>query len=139
MSPFSQQLHGFRISRGLRQADLADLLGYEQSYISALEVGLKGPPTNEFIERLVAALSLTSDEQERLYAAAGASQRKLTLDLGAPSDMYWLVNDLRAHMSHLSPVQVRMIRDIIKLKDTLHQSREPMERVTRRKKEEAAM
>lgn len=41
MSPFSQFLHDLRMRRRLRQADLADLLGYEQSYISALEVGLR--------------------------------------------------------------------------------------------------
>lgn len=139
MSPFSQLFHELRIGRGLRQADLADLLGYEQSYISALEVGLKGPPTDEFIERLVAALSLTPEEQERVHISTRASQRKLILDLDTPSDVYWLINDLRTHVGHLSPVQVRMIREILKLKDTLHQSREPIERTSRRRKEEVAM
>ena len=45
MSPFSQLLAETRRRHGLRQIDLAELLGYEQTYLSALEVGAKGPPT----------------------------------------------------------------------------------------------
>lgn len=37
---------------GVRQVELAERIGYEQSYISALEAGAKGPPTPEFIDRL---------------------------------------------------------------------------------------
>jgi predicted transcriptional regulator len=47
MSPFSHFLHTLRMRLEIRQAELAALVGYEQSYISALEVGLKGPPTEE--------------------------------------------------------------------------------------------
>jgi len=54
MSPFSHFLHELRMRLEIRQAELAELVGYEQSYISALEVGLKGPPTQEFITRLIA-------------------------------------------------------------------------------------
>lgn len=59
----------------VRQVELAELLGYEQSYISALEVGLKGPPTQEFVERLKAALPVSSVEQQELLTAAEVSQR----------------------------------------------------------------
>jgi predicted transcriptional regulator len=45
MSPFSHFLHELRLQHQIRQSELAELLGYEQSYISALEVGIKGPPT----------------------------------------------------------------------------------------------
>ena len=60
MSPFSESLHSIRVRHGLRQVELAKLVGYEQSYISALEVGLKGPPTDEFVERLTAAIPLVT-------------------------------------------------------------------------------
>lgn len=50
MSPFSHFLHELRLRHQIRQAELAELLGYEQSYISALEIGAKGPPTEEFVE-----------------------------------------------------------------------------------------
>jgi predicted transcriptional regulator len=35
------------MQHGICQTVLADMIGYEQTYISALEVGKKGPPTQE--------------------------------------------------------------------------------------------
>lgn len=140
MSPFSQYLHDLRIRKGLRQAELANVLGYEQSYISALELGLKGPPTEEFIERLIQTLSIPQPDQSNLRAAAQASQRKLIIDPDAPTDIYWLLRDLRKEVSCLSPAQVRMIREIISLKGTITEEREePVRRLKRRKKMEAEM
>ncbi|HEX5806423.1 MAG TPA: helix-turn-helix transcriptional regulator [Macromonas sp.] len=54
MSPFSLSLHDLRLRNGLRQAELAELMGYEQSYISALEVGLMSDDTvSEKLAKLV--------------------------------------------------------------------------------------
>ncbi|MDE1712018.1 helix-turn-helix transcriptional regulator (plasmid) [Chromobacterium amazonense] len=60
MSPFSKYLHQLRISYGVRQVKLAEWLGYEQSYISALEIGTKEPPTAEFVQRLRELIDLSS-------------------------------------------------------------------------------
>jgi len=141
MSPFSHLLHELRIRRNIRQAELAELLGYEQSYISALEVGLKGPPTEEFVDRLIQALAISEVEQHRLRTAVQASQRKLVIDPDAPPDIYWLLNDLRSEVKCLSPGQVRMIREILGLRETLSEERaEPERRLKRRgRKEEATM
>jgi len=141
VSPFSHLLYELRTRRDIRQADLADLLGYEQSYISALEVGLKGPPTDEFVSRLIQALSLSQVDENRLLAAVQASQRKLVIDSDAPPDIYWLLNDLRSEVKCLKPGQVRMIREILGLRETLSEERpEPLRRLKRRsRKEEATM
>ncbi|WP_408733133.1 helix-turn-helix domain-containing protein [Burkholderia cenocepacia] len=32
--------------------DLAEAMGFEQSYVSALELGIKGPPSRDFVDRL---------------------------------------------------------------------------------------
>jgi transcriptional regulator with XRE-family HTH domain len=138
MSPFSQLLHDLRVRHGLRQADLAERIGYEQSYISALEVGLKGPPTDAFVERMATAMSLSDTEQDELRAAAQASQRKLVIDPDAPPDIFWLLNDLRGEVQSLSPAQVRMIREVIALRSALHERREPVHRLKRKRKEEEA-
>jgi transcriptional regulator with XRE-family HTH domain len=92
--------------RQVRQSELADLLGYDQSYISALEIGAKGPPTPEFIERLATTLSLTASEEAELNEAAAASQRKFVLDLDTPEDLYWLFKDLRDEWDRLSLPQI---------------------------------
>lgn len=64
MNPFACLLHTIRMQRGIRQTELSDLIGYEQTYISALEIGKKGPPTPEFVERLITALDLKGEERE---------------------------------------------------------------------------
>lgn len=139
MSPFSQLLHDLRVRHGLRQAELAERIGYEQSYISALEVGLKGPPTEEFLDRVANAMSLGDEERHQLWVAAQASQRKLVIDPDAPPDIYWMLNDLRSEVDRLTPVQVRMIREVIAMRSAMSESREPEHRLKRRRKEEASM
>lgn len=140
MSPLSQFLHDLRMRRRLRQADLADLLGYQQSYISALEIGLKRPPTNEFLDRLTQVLALSTSERDEMQVASRASQRKLIIDPDAPPDIYWLLADLRGAVDRLSPSQVRIIREVLVMPAvSLEERTEPVRRLKRRKKEEAAM
>ncbi|WP_310317448.1 helix-turn-helix domain-containing protein [Paraburkholderia terricola] len=50
-TPFAVFLRGLRLRSALSQTDLAKKLGYEQAYVSALELGTK-PPSTEFLERL---------------------------------------------------------------------------------------
>jgi len=139
MSPFSLLLHDLRVRHGLRQADLAALIGYEQSYISALEVGLKGPPTDVFLDRVANAMSLSDEDRRQLRLTVWASQRKLVLNLDAPPDIYWMLNELRDGVDGLTPVQVRMIREIIAMRSAMSESREPVRRLKRRRKEDAPM
>jgi transcriptional regulator with XRE-family HTH domain len=140
MSPFAQRLAILRARYHLRQGELAALVGYEQSYISALEVGLKGPPTLEFVERLSEALSLSSDERQTLYDSLDASQRKFTIDLAAREDVYWMFRDLRKCLPELSEAQVRVIREIVRFRDPQKpQVIRPMHKTKRRKVEEVAM
>lgn len=140
MSPFSHLLHDLRMRHNIRQSELAELLGYEQSYISALEVGLKGPPTAEFVERMMKTLSFTPQEIDDLKKAVEASQRKLVIDADMPRDIYWLLNDLRTNISRLGPVQVRMIKDVLQFTDRGTEIwTEPVRRLRRQPREEAAM
>lgn len=77
MSPFSHFLHELRLRHQIRQSELAELLGYEQSYISALEIGAKGPLTEEFVERLIVALSLPPSEQAQVRVTSRPLPRRI--------------------------------------------------------------
>jgi transcriptional regulator with XRE-family HTH domain len=140
MSPFATFLNELRLSRDIRQADLAEMIGYERSYIAALEVGLKGPPTDEFIVRLVNALQLSPDELHRLNEAIASSQRKLVLDPQSSRELYLMVADLRDRIHALHPAQIKMIRDVLAFSSIVSMPR-PVEsmRIRRRKKEELEM
>lgn len=140
MSPFSHFLHDLRMRHEIRQSELAELLGYEQSYISALEIGAKGPPTPQFVEKLISALGMSVAEQEEVRRIAEASQRKLALNADCPEDVYWMLQELREQVNALHPVQIKMIRDALELKDSLVDCRpEPIRRIKRRRREEARM
>lgn len=115
MSPFASQLRNYRIERGLRQSELAELVGYEQSYVSALELGVKGPPTEEFVEKLINVLSLTEIEQKDLAEAVDASQRKISVPNEAPTEVFWLLHKLRQQIDHLHPVQIELIETALNL------------------------
>lgn len=140
MSPFSHLLHAIRASRGICQSELSDLIGYEQTYISSLETGRKGPPPQEFIDRLAKTLNLSADEHAQLIKAANASNRKVIIEKDVPLDIYWLFSDLRNRQLDLSPIQVRLIRDVISIKETLAAQPEyPVQQIRRRKNREANM
>lgn len=115
MSPFSSQLKTLRIGRGLRQSELADLLGYDQSYVSSLELGIKGPPTGEFVGHLISRLQLTLDEQATLLEAVAASYRKISVPNDAPEKVFWLFHKLRQQIDHLHPTQIALIETALNL------------------------
>jgi transcriptional regulator with XRE-family HTH domain len=115
MSPFAIQLRDYRVERGLRQAELAELVGYEQSYVSALELGVKGPPTEEFIGKLINVLNLSEKEQKVLEESIEASQRKFSLPNEAPTEIFWLLHKLRLQIDHLHPVQIDLIETALNL------------------------
>jgi transcriptional regulator with XRE-family HTH domain len=119
MSPFASLLSAIRKRHTIRQKELADLMGYEQTYISALEVGKKGPPTPEFIDRLITALNLSSEESESLRDAADASQRKFIINADISQDVYWMMRDLRQRLPELNSAQIQLIRFALDLKESL--------------------
>lgn len=125
--------------REIRQVELAEMLGYEQSYISALEVGVRAP-TTEFVDKLIATLGMTEAEQHEVHQIAQASDRKLALGPETPQEVYWLLKDLREQVNGLHPVQIKLIRDALDLRSSLVQRpAEPIRRIKRRRREEAQM
>ena len=91
------------------------MLGYEQSYLSALELGSKGPPTPEFVDRLVVALKLNDDETAKLKEAVEASQRKIQIPFDASPSVYFLFHELRQQIDSLHPCQVEAMLAILRL------------------------
>lgn len=141
MSPFAHLLHDLRMRFGIRQSELAALIGYDQTYISALEVGTKGPPPREFVQRLMEAFALSDSEQRELCEAVSASQPRLVIDRDSPQEVFWMVAKLRERLSGLHPAQIRIITDIMEFPDALAKHSRPaaVERLKRRKNKEDKM
>lgn len=119
MSPFASTLKKFRKKRGLKQNALAFQLGYEPSYISALERSEKGPPRQDFIQRLIRGLELTEDEQAELNNALIASRRQISLPAQASVLEYELLHELEPQLGRLTPLQIQLFRLALRLPSSL--------------------
>lgn len=119
MSPFANYLKKLRGRRSLRQKEMAKRLGYEPSYISALERSEKGPPKEDFIQRLTRVLDLNEDEQAGLLAALDVSGRQISIPAYASECEYKLLHNLEPKLGHLHPVQIRLIEFVLKLPESL--------------------
>jgi transcriptional regulator with XRE-family HTH domain len=138
MSPFSTVFRDLRIFCGLRQVEFATQLGYEQSYISAIELGIKGPPTSEFIDRLVQRLDLDEEWQKRLLQALDESHRKIVLHSEASEDLYKMFNELRRQLDKLHPAQVELMQLALRLPDLNSKAQEKPSLPPRRQRERQA-
>lgn len=140
MSPFAHLLHELRMHHRLRQVQLAEQMGYEQSYISVMEAGTKGPPTEEFVERLIKTLRLSDHDAEAIREAAEASQRRVVIEPDSPQEIYWMLSRLRAALPTLSSAQVRVISEVLAMESSpAGAACEPLRRLPRRSKEELQM
>lgn len=140
MSPFSQYLFDLRMRLDIRQAELAERIGCDQSYISAIEVGVKGPPTQEFLEALGNALHFSENERKEAQRIAAASHPKIVLGPNCPADVYWMWSELRQKVELLQPAQVKLIREVLSQTDSFAERRQQsVRRLKRRQKSEAPM
>jgi transcriptional regulator with XRE-family HTH domain len=119
MSPFSILVKELRTSCGLKQAEFAQRLGVEQSYVSAVEVGKKGPPGADFMAKLVQAFDLDNAWECRLQEALELSQRRFELPKGTSTEAYRIFNRLRTQLHDLHPAQIELIEYALKLPDVI--------------------
>lgn len=82
--PFSELLKLYRDSSRVSQSRLAEIAGFDHSYVSRLESGNR-TPTREAVAKLAAALDLEPERRDNLLAAAGyMPQRVESLLAGEP-------------------------------------------------------
>ncbi|WP_428831434.1 helix-turn-helix domain-containing protein [Aeromonas veronii] len=115
MTPFGTYLEILRRSRRIQQKQLADLMGINPCYVSALERGRKGPPSTEILERLVKNMGLSRDEEEMLWHSVDLSEMTFRLPEGMSQDEFEMVHDLRRHLGRLNEDQVLIIRKVLGL------------------------
>lgn len=116
MNPFSKEIRRLRKLKGIQQKDAAEKLGYEQSYISAVELGLKDPPRHpDFLEKLVLIYQLTADEQFHLKDLLHLSNRVITIPRKASEEEFYLVHQLKRKFGTLSADQIHLINVVLNM------------------------
>lgn len=109
MSPFASYLRTLRKARRLKQKEVAELLGYEQSYLSSLEGGSKGLPRQPFVDRLISKLDLSEEEVTELNRVRTVSARRIVLPANASADEYELWHKLRTRSGQLTPGMLKIL------------------------------
>lgn len=109
MSPFAFQLKKIRSERQLQQKTMAEIIGCEQSYLSALETDSKVPPQQEKLLQLVRKLNLSLEDETLLLIAAEKSRRSIRLPLKAQSQVFELCHLLEDQLPTISTIQLELI------------------------------
>lgn len=115
MSPFADALRTLRFKHGLRQQELADLVGCDRSYLSAVENDLKRAPSATFVRTVSSALKLSEADAAGLQRARDRSQRAYVVPADTPMQAYDFVFELFACLEGLSSLQVQAMRAVLEL------------------------
>ena len=112
LTEFGERCRALRTARDRLMADQARAMGVSSAFISAVETGGKAIPA-DYVDRIVAWLTLTRQEHSALREAADASAKvvKVRPTNGASAKM---VVELAASIERLTPRQIRQVRNIIK-------------------------
>lgn len=116
MSPFAYQLRKIRTEKKLQQKDMAEIIGCEQSYLSALETDAKVPPQKENLQKLLFKLNLSALEESTLVEAADKSRRSIKLPLRAEAKVFEICHQLEDQLPTISTIQLQMIELALKFK-----------------------
>lgn len=115
MTPFGEHLGTLRRTRRLKQRQLAGLLEVSPCYISALETGAKPPPSKEVLDRLIAAMSLTKEEERAFWRAVELSSLTIQVSKDLSQEEYEFLDQLRACLGSLCVEQLAIMQGALNL------------------------
>lgn len=80
MTPFGERLRALRAGRGSTLKEMAAALQVSSAYLSALEHGHRGRPTDGLIHQICGYFGLIWDDAEALHHLAEISHPRVTID-----------------------------------------------------------
>ncbi len=138
-SPISIFLRNLRVQTGLTQLELASLLGYEQGYVSAIELGIKAP-SPEYLERITNAMEMGDRDLAELETAVQQSRRRFVLPSEVPTSTYKFCNALWDKIEGIHPAVIDAMHQMLKVEEEIaSKPRLTASRIRRKQKTEAPM
>jgi transcriptional regulator with XRE-family HTH domain len=123
----------------MTQLDLAQAIGYEQAYLSSIELGLKNP-SQEFLTRLMEKIRLSDEDRQELESALKESNRRFSLPHGSSTETFLFCNALWAKLDRLHPAVLEAMHSMLRLDDQIvNRPRQQPSRLRRRQSKEASM
>ncbi|MEQ8250415.1 MAG: helix-turn-helix domain-containing protein [Oceanibaculum nanhaiense] len=80
MTPFGEKLRALRAGRGITLKEMAAALQVSSAYLSALEHGHRGQPTDGLIHQICGYFGLIWDDAEALHHLAEISHPRVVID-----------------------------------------------------------
>jgi len=109
MSPFAHTLKKYRANKNLQQKHLAEIIGCEPSYLSALETDAKAPPQKEKLLQLLKKLNLSAEEEAEILLAAEKSKRSIKLPLKGSKLLFEICHEFEKQMSTIKDDQLMVV------------------------------
>ncbi|WP_259241815.1 helix-turn-helix domain-containing protein [Rheinheimera pacifica] len=116
MTPFGECLEKFRRDRGLKQFELAELVGIKASYVSVLERGHKGPPSKYILRQIIEKLELSEQEKQKLLHDAAISDYTFKVPYGTSRLEFELLHQLRNQLGTLNESQVLIMKTVLTMR-----------------------
>jgi transcriptional regulator with XRE-family HTH domain len=138
-SPLSIFLKKVRLQMQLSQRDFTDLLGFDQTHVSKIELGTN-QPSAEFLAKVVDVVELSDQDQDELQVAIKTSRRHYVLPDDAETNVFLLCSELWDRIERLHPEAVEGLRAFLRMQDSFSDApRYRSSRVKRANKVEAKM
>lgn len=115
MTPFGNALSLLRRSRKLQQRELAERIGVQPCYVSAIEGGKKGPPSKAVLQNIVKSLQLSPEEVSELQSTIGPSERVFRVPESVSLEEYAFLWELRQRLGSLSGKEVAIMSHVLRL------------------------
>lgn len=117
MTPFGLFMRKLRLDKGLLLKDLADQLDVTSAYLSALEHGKKGVPSNSLVELIEERLSLSATEKVALRQAVKESPTSLQIPARVSPRAYQTAAAFARRLPSLSDQDLQAINRYLEDKD----------------------
>ena len=106
MTPFGEKLKKHRLQRGLTLSDLSKVLKVSKAYISQIENGKRGRPSQGMVELICAYFGLIWDEVETLKKLSKISDPNVSINTkNLSKEATRLSNTLSLNIQKLSSAQ----------------------------------
>lgn len=115
MTPFGEKVRALRERRGINLKDMAADLELSPAYLSSLEHGHRGRPSEALVVQICEYFHLIWDDYEEMHRLAQLSHPKVTVDTSGLSPAHTeLANTLAERIRGLSEDQATAMLDALR-------------------------
>lgn len=119
MTPFGARLRQWRAERGVALQDMAAAMQVSAAYLSALEHGRRGAPSDGLVHQVCEYLGLIWDDADELNRLARLSRPRVVLDTaGLAPEATALANRLADTIRTLPPAKIAALRAVLESQET---------------------